>query len=144
MQEVKAYMNESGELRRDLKEVRAFETSDGKLFSDKDAAERHEQILKDVKTYLVKYAPDLTEGKGYQRFGYVLVHARREHELFLKDWLYKQFGNPVCFVQGVYGSNAITESYKYSETMGSELLTKKEILARIEEEFVSKLWGKES
>lgn len=122
-----------------------YETSDGEVFTDKAKAEEHESYLetlyKNVRAYHVSYSPDLTEGHGYECDGYVLVHAKCCHELFLKHWLGEEFGNPIALVGGVYGSNAIMDRYVYKEVPYEQVDTSK-VLKRLEEKFVEKLWVK--
>lgn len=122
-----------------IEEIKTYRTSDGELFNEKKEAEKHELMLQKIKIYHVYYHPDLNEGKGYLDNGYVFIHANNYHEKFLKDWLHKEFGNPVSFVMGVYGSNAIMDSYTWYEVTKSEVESDK-VLARIEEDFVNKIW----
>ena len=114
-------------VRKIIEEIKTYKTSDGKLFDDKKKAEKHELELQKIKIYRVHYNPELNEGKGYLDVGYVFIHANNYHEMFLKDWLHKKFGNPISFVMGVYGSNAIMDSYTWYEVAESE------VDARIEE-----------
>lgn len=118
-----------------------YTTSDGKTFEDKNEAEKHEKKLQAerIKIYRVHYHPDLNEGRGYNNIGYVYIHANSHHELFLQNYLCETFGNPISFVMGVFGSNAIMDSYTYSVCSEKEVKPDK-ILARIEENFVDKLW----
>lgn len=122
-----------------IEEIKTYKTSDGKLFDNKDEAERYEFELQKIKIYRVHYHPELNEGKRYLDDGYVFIYANNYHEMFLKDWLYKKFGNPISFVMGVYGSNAIVDSYIWYEITEPEIESNK-ILARIEEDFVNKIW----
>lgn len=125
-----------------IQEKIIYTTSDGKTFEDKNEAEKHEKKLQAerIKIYRVRYHPDLNEGRGYNNIGYVYIHANSHHELFLQNYLCETFGNPISFVMGVLGSNAIMESYTYSVCSEKEVKPDK-ILARIEEEFVDKLWS---
>lgn len=122
-----------------IEEIKTYRTQDGKIFDDRKKAEKHELELQKVKIYRVNYHPELNEGKGFLASGYVYVHANDYHEMFLRDWLYKKFGNPISFVMGVYGSNAITNSYLWYEVVESDVNADK-ILARIEETLVNKIW----
>lgn len=122
-----------------IEEIKTYKTSDGELFDDKKEAEKHELELQKIKIYRVNYHPELNEGRGYLDKGYVFIHANNFHEMFLKDWLHKKFGNPISFVMGVYGSNAIMDSYTWCEVTESEVEPNK-VLARIEENFVNKIW----
>lgn len=130
-----------------------YTTSDGKTFEDKKEAEKHERKLQIelIKIYRVQYHPTWVlnaEYKDtgckyiirYEHIGYVYIHANSHHGLFLQDYLCETFGNPISFVMGVHGSNEIMESYTYSECSEKEV-EKNKILARIEEEFVDKLWS---
>lgn len=125
-----------------IRERVIYTTSDGKTFEDKKEAEKHEKKLQAerIKIYRVQYHPDLNEGRGYNNIGYVYIHANSHHELFLQNYLCETFGNPISFVMGVFGSNTIMESYTYSVCSEKEVKPDK-ILARIEENFVDKLWS---
>lgn len=122
-----------------IEEIKTYKTSDGELFDDKKEAEKHELELQKIKIYRVHYHPELNEGRGYLDKGYVFIHANNFHEMFLKDWLHKKFGNPISFVMGVYGSNAIMDTYTWYEVTESEVEPNK-VLTRIEENFVNKIW----
>lgn len=128
-----------------VSEKTIYTTSDGKTFEDKQEAEKYEKKLqqKSIKIYKVHYSPDLNEGRGYYNNGYVYIHANREHELFLRHFLCEKFGNPISFVMGVFGSNAIMPSYSYIECSEKDVIPDK-ILAKIEENFVDKLWNHEN
>lgn len=95
--------------------------------------------MQNIKAYRINYHPDLNEGCLYYDNGFVLIHANRYHEKFLKNWLCEQFGNPISFVMGVFGSNTIMDSYTYYECNISEV-DENNILTRIEENFVDKIW----
>lgn len=122
-----------------IEEIKIYRTSDRELFDDKKEAEKHELELQKIKIYRVHYHPELNEGRGYLDKGYVFIHANNFHEMFLKDWLHKKFGNPISFVMGVYGSNAIMDSYIWYEVTESEVESNK-VLTKIEENFVNKIW----
>lgn len=122
-----------------IEEIKSYRTSDGEIFSDKHNAEMHEQNLQNIKVYRIDYHPDLNEGYSYYDRGFVFIHANRYHEKFLKNWLYENLGNPISFIMGVFGSNAIMDSYIYYECNMSEVDENK-ILAKIEEKFVDKIW----
>ena len=80
------------------------------------------------------YNPDLNEGRGYEDDGYVYVHANKHHDQFIEYFLCKRFGNPISFVMGTFGSNAIMQTYIYHEVPESDVKADK-VLARIEETF---------
>lgn len=96
-------------------------------------------IRESIKVYKVYYNPDLNEGRGYEDDGYVYVHANKHHDQFIEHFLCKRFGNPISFVMGTFGSNAIMQTYIYHEVPESDVKADK-VLARIEETFVDKLW----
>ncbi|GAA4879420.1 hypothetical protein GCM10023310_69480 [Paenibacillus vulneris] len=125
-----------------MREVKStiYITDDGKEFANKKEAEIHESKIKNVKCFLVRYAPDLTEGRGFQKSGVVMVHANGHHKDFVEHWCYEKFGNRIDFCMGVYGSNAITSTWFIKEA------TEKDIedhptLHKIEERFVKKIWS---
>lgn len=91
-----------------------YEADDGTLFSSQREAAQHEERLAEVKAFLLRYNPDLTEGRGMQSTGYVLVNARAKHDLFVELWCHEVKGPPYQFAQGVFGANAIMPNYTYS------------------------------
>lgn len=118
-----------------------YETVDGKVFYNKEEAEKHEEKINDVKAFRVYAHPDLTEGRSGASFqGYLLVHVRNAHEMFAEEWCYRKYGNKVTFVQGVYGSNAIMTSWRLSPCSVFNVEDSK-IIGRLEEDFVDKLWN---
>lgn len=126
---------------REIKSV-VYETLDGKIFKNKEDAEKHEQKLKGIKAYKIYAYPDLTEGRhGYQFQGYLLVNARNSHSLFVENWCYSKYGNRVDFIMGGFNSNAIMEKWSF---VGCDLylVNEAEILDKIEEDLVDKIWGK--
>lgn len=123
-----------------MKEVTAFKTSDGRLFETEENAKAHENTLSKVKAFSIYTGPDLTEGRHGPKFqGYLLVHANGSHELFAEDWCFKNFNNRVAFVMGVFGSNAIIEKWQFKK-VDLHVVSDGEVIDRIEENFVSKLW----
>lgn len=116
-----------------------YETEDGKVFENKEDAIKYEEKYLNVKAFHVYHSPDLTEGRGYQKDDYILVHARGNHLLFAEHYCYKTFGNKVSFVMGVYGSNAITPAWSVTPCDMKKVDNNK-ILHKIEEDFVEKIW----
>ncbi|MNV46332.1 hypothetical protein D3C71_1381570 [compost metagenome] len=121
-------------------ETVVYTTDDGKSFLSKEEAIKHEEALKNVKVFLVHFAPDLTEGRGYSKSGLIWVNAKGNHRDFAEHWCYSNLGNRIAFVMGVYGSNALMPSWVLTEFTGRDS-SKISILARLEEEFVKKLWS---
>lgn len=124
-----------------VKKRTIYTTSDGKEFdNEKEAKEHDEKVIREsIKVYKVYYNPDLNEGRGYEDDGYVYVHANKHHDQFIEYFLCKRFWNPISFVMGTFGSNAIMQTYIYHEVPESDVKADK-VLARIEETFVDKLW----
>ena len=110
-----------------VKKRTIYTTSDGKEFdNEKEAKEHDEKVIREsIKVYKVYYNPD--------------VHANKHHDQFIEYFLCKRFGNPISFVMGTFGSNAIMQTYIYHEVPESDVKADK-VLARIEETFVDKLW----
>lgn len=65
-----------------IKSVQAFETSDGKLFRDKDEAEKHESTMVTNKCY----CNDSVFRNRYDEYRYALITASGNHALSL-DYL---------------------------------------------------------
>jgi hypothetical protein len=124
---------------REVKSV-IYITDDGKEFTNKNDALKHETKLKNVKAFLVRYNPDLTEGRGFQKSGIVLVHANGNHKEFVEHWCYERFGNSITFVMGVYGSNAICGNWYITSATDNDI-NQFEVLDKIEENFVNKIWS---
>lgn len=125
-----------------MKEIKStiYIADDGKEFTNKEDAIRHEEKLNNVKSFVVRYSPDLTEGRGFQKVGVVMVHANNSHKDFVEHWCYENFGNRIDFCMGVYGSNAITSCWYIKEASSFELEAH-DVIHRIEENFVSKIWS---
>ena len=106
-----------------VKKRTIYTASDGKEFDNEKEAEEHDKkvIRESIKVYKVYYNPDLNEGRGYGDHGYVYVHANKYHEQFLEYFLCKRFGNPISFVMGTFGSNAIMQTYTYLEVPESDV-----------------------
>lgn len=125
-----------------MKEIKStiYITDDGKEFTNKKEAMEHESRLNNVKYFVVRYSPDLTEGRGLQKAGLVMVHAKGSHREFVEHWCYQNFGNRIDFCMGVYGSNAIMAAWSIREVVESEIGSY-EVLNKIEERFVDKIWS---
>lgn len=120
-----------------------YETIDGKQYLSREEAEQHEKELVNVKRYLVRYDPDLTEGRGFQKEGLIWVHAKHHHQWFAEHYCYKEFGNRIEFVMGTYGSNAITENWSISE-IKREVSKDVPLLVKLEEDCIIKIWNNET
>lgn len=86
-----------------MKEITSYQTTDGKLFTSLTEATKHEAILDSRKVYRIDYAPDLTEGRGLQKFGFIVVEGDKSlwtANLFVENWCFVKWGNRVAFVQG--------------------------------------------
>lgn len=125
-----------------------YTTTDGEEFTDLKKAEAHEVHLKNIRMFWVSCKPDLTEGRGYRKEHLVYVNALYNHELFVIHKMSELYGNPVVFVQGVYGSNAIEYAWfikDVTEKAEKEQLNLSEHegidVIYIEEKFVDKLWS---
>lgn len=87
-----------------VKEIISYQTVDGKLFTNKEEAEKHEKIVNNRKVYRINYCPDLTEGRGLQKSGYIVVEGDKSAylaDLLVENWCYVKWGNKVAFAQGV-------------------------------------------
>jgi hypothetical protein len=50
-----------------------------------------------VKSFVIIYDPDQTDGYGKSKTGIVRVLAKRSHKLYCEDWCYRKFGNRIIF-----------------------------------------------
>lgn len=64
---------------------------------------RQKEILKNTTYWRVITSPDLTEGRGWYETRYISIYHELlvHHEMLLQDWLYRNEGRPIAFVQGV-------------------------------------------
>lgn len=86
-----------------MKEVTSYQTADGKLFASINEATKHEAVLNNRKVYRIDYGPDLTEGRGLQKYGFIIVEGDRTlwlANLLVENWCFVKWGNRVAFVQG--------------------------------------------
>lgn len=103
-----------------------YVTSDNKRFFNKAAAEKHEKRLTNTKVYKVRYEPDLNETGRLSKSGYLIIESLHDHELWAEDWLYKNLGSRVAFVQG--SQPVINWSYV---TAGRREVNKDVVLAKL-------------
>lgn len=116
-----------------------YKTIDGKLFDNEEDALKHEKAYQNIKAFKIFAYPDLTEGRNGPTFqGYLLVHAKSDHSLFVEDWCYRKYHNKVSFVMGAFSSAAIRENWYYLPCKLSEV--DDQIIEKIEEDFVTKIW----
>lgn len=113
-----------------------YTCSDGKTFADEDQARTHEAKLGELIYYEIAYGADTCEGRGcLDKKAYVAVNAKAHHDRFVKHAMYKKFGSPVTFVQGVFGSNAIMD---YWAILGKVSIPDyKKVIIRIEDRFAT-------
>lgn len=116
----------------EVKEVKAYKTSDGELFPDERSAGRHEQEIAGIKTYFIKHMHG-------SRSGFVMIHAKRRHEMLLKQWLYCTYGNSILYTENM-NSDTIKEAYGYEECDMVDV-DENRILVRIEDECMEKIWA---
>lgn len=97
------------------KKSTTYVTSDGTEFTEKPKAEEHENALKDLKYFRVRQGTDCTEGRYQLKNSWLMaVNAKSNHELFAEAACELLFGNRVVFVQGFFGSNAISKNWVLS------------------------------
>lgn len=111
-----------------------YTCSDGKTFTDEKQANDHEAKLSELVYYEIRYGADTCEGRNcLNNKAYVAVNAKYHHDSFVKHAMFKKFGSPVTFVQGVFGSNAIMD---YWDIVGKvENPDYKKIIIRVEDRF---------
>ncbi|MFJ8528629.1 hypothetical protein [Bacillus sp. NPDC094106] len=127
-----------------MEEVKVYKTIDGQVFDTYEQAKEHEESIANIKVFCVQHQPDLNETGMLQKESYLIVHANGQHQLFAEHWCHENIGNALAFVMGVYGSNAIVRNWRLREVKKSYLEIKNEdILAKIEENFVTHIFDKE-
>lgn len=106
---------------------KVFVAEDGKPFDTEAACKVHEDYLTGRKMRLdkmrffcVTHSPDLTEGRGWYGLTYVALEVTesysKDHELWLRDFCFTQFGYAMQFVQGCAPMNG----WHYSEITQGE------------------------
>lgn len=82
-----------------IKEITSYQTSDGKTFPDRKAAESHEEFINSEIAYRVDYGSGL---KTY-RFLYLkkLKTAIDFHDMIIEDWCHNYFGDKVSMLNGI-------------------------------------------
>lgn len=88
-----------------VKEVKreVFKVSDGKVFINKEEAEKYEESLQGTRYYRIGYSPDLNETGRFMEERYVKVvelskiKAREKVE----NWCLKKIGKKHAYIQGV-------------------------------------------
>lgn len=91
-----------------VKEVKLFETADGKTFETREEAVEHEKEIKRIEAltsyWRIVHTPDLTEGKGYYTETYLKVrHSGRGPDVrtWVYDYAFRIHGRPLAFIMGV-------------------------------------------
>lgn len=78
-----------------------YKTSDGKVFEDREEAEKWEKRYANVEFFPIYAKPDLTEGRyGPQFVGFLMVDASWSRDLLAEHYCYRTYGSSVDFVQG--------------------------------------------
>lgn len=116
-----------------------YETTDGKVFTNKEEAELHEKQMADLKYYEIRYGSDLTEGREWLcSVGYIVVNAKHSHFEFAEIGMQSVFGNKNQFCMGVFGTNAILPYWKISEKVITKPDPAYKIIVAVEERFPNK------
>lgn len=85
-----------------MKKIELWEANDGTRFETKSECTEYEDWNSPVEVYHVYSEPDLNEGKGFIRSLMIGFTKNVQYpELTLDFILYKMFGSPVAFVQGI-------------------------------------------
>lgn len=129
---------------RMVTKVVQYQTADGKFFDKVEDANKWEQRnLENCKYFKGKCYPDLNEGRYPPNTDvFIQVRAKDSHFMFAKYAMYKVFGNEVAFVQGVFGSNAITPNWSLSSACDvSEVDFINSKLIVVEEQFIETVDG---
>jgi hypothetical protein len=83
-----------------MEEIKAYRTSDGKVFAYKPDAENHEAFLKSRFLFRVDYEPKLDRGYGFNKSKYIVVNNRTDESLatlIAEHFCYNNFGNKVLY-----------------------------------------------
>jgi len=83
-----------------MEEIKAYKTSDGKVFTYKPDAEKHESVLKSRFLFRVDYNPNFERGYGFNKSKYIVVNNRADERLAVliaEHFCYNNFGNKVIY-----------------------------------------------
>jgi hypothetical protein len=112
--------------------VEHFKCTDGKVFDKRADAEQHQALIDCVAYYVVRYSPDLTEGRGLQRAGLVAVNAVSMQQRLAQYACNKEFGPEYAFVQGHFAPTAMTKNWALTDACAEDI-EKLSIVITVEE-----------
>ena len=92
-------------IRTEMRKV--YIAEDDKSFDTIEACQKYNESLNltnkrlsNIRCYMVSHSPDLTEGRGWYGVTYIAIECAYDHEYWLRDYCYNNFGNAVQMVQG--------------------------------------------
>lgn len=124
-------------MKEEMKTV--YTTSDGKTFTDKEAAEQNERFLTNFRTFKVRFSPDLNQTGRLGKEGHVHVHAKAHHKEMCEAFCYKKFGPRIDFVQGGKDSNALVVCWTIQEVPFTGVLDAP-VIGIIEDRYIEKMF----
>jgi len=86
-----------------IKQMTVYKSNDGKEFLNKEECEKYEKLLTNIKYFVVKSNPDLTETGLMQYSSVVAVYSGHYcHEAIVENWCVKEKGFSILMpsVQG--------------------------------------------
>ena len=122
------------------KKVKVYITADGKEFTNKKEAEKWEEECEEVSYFVVRYSPDLNEGRTTSnRRGLVQVVGFRYNEVSIAQFACERaFGGSYAFVQGVFDANAMMPNFSLGSSPTNEELEKLETVIIVQGRFAVK------
>lgn len=96
-------------------------TKDGKEFTDKEEAKKHEKLLKNSSYWIIIYKPDLTEGRGW--YGKIYLTVIDGSRNLIEDWCYENIGKQTEWVMGC----SEIQNWRLIESEPSAFINKRKI-----------------
>jgi hypothetical protein len=88
-------------MKTESRKITVYVADDGREFMSETECKLHEREVANTHYYRVDYSPDLTEGRGLQRYLLLAVKAEWSSEAWAELWCEKTLGSRFAFVQGV-------------------------------------------
>lgn len=74
-------------MKEEIMNVKVFIADDGKKFLDEDECKRYDKIIKNIRYFLVKHTPDLTETGLFKEISVVAVYSENGyHREIVERW----------------------------------------------------------
>ena len=79
-------------MKEEIMNVKVFIADDGKKFLDEDECKRYDKIIKNIRYFLVKHTPDLTETGLFKEISVVAVYSENGyHREIVERWCVEEW-----------------------------------------------------